>query len=1384
MADLEFEKKSRSVGDASEVASQSVPLTPIARRLRRIDPPEGAVAELHESEITTLQGPLVIVGDPGAGKSVLMEALEEMKGATFVRATRLVRMTNPAKILGSPERLIIDGVDEVASNAAGGGVDAVLTKLSELDYPDFIMSCRAADWRGAADRVKIKDDYGRNVTMLALQPFDRDDAVQFLKSRFLDLQADQVLNHLVNRGLHDIYGNPLTLRLLGEVAQDGGTLPGSRGELLAKACPRLVLEANDRHKGKSHAVRDPEELMLSTAASAAAFLLCDKLGIFTGAATDQPAAYFSLANMRSLPFGEFLDDAAKTRLFKGEGENLLVPVHRVVAEYLGAKWLARCVSSGQSARRVIALLRQGGAVPTSLRAVNAWLAGFSPELGPRCVADDPFGVLRYGDTEGLPDQTARALLHALAALSQEDPYFRAEDWSRQSARGLARIELKDDLLALLKSPGEHQALGGLLIEAMQGTELGPILAGELRQVLQEPARAYSQRMSAFDILVESGAIADWPDLFKTLSDLGDDNSLRIAATATLGIALGKVSPEQAVPILLGNIGLTRSLANRRAPTRTLHSLRPSSQLLAQSSAVLDQWLDCLADYGAMVMKGNSQRTTLSDFALSLLAKRLTHVPAPTPDQLNRWISWLRGQRGYEDKAPNAIRKFFEHNVTLRRQIQAAMFLKGTAKDLVKISFRVGDQALGLYPDHDDCAALLHAWNSEEDVRGPDDEMWETLLWMGRSRDGLSVPLRTAANQTSRDSKSRLESIERFAKPIEERSDPEDAAWQAEQDVERKAAFATHRKYLSENLHEVDRGSVILDQVAHAFRGRFPDVNDLSEDTHERMDRFLTPLLARRVRDGFVASLSRDDLPSALQIAQVHAENKEYPIEVVLVAGVTEMVLTGQSLAGLSRVNIESAYMAWRRDPDSNTDDPIGIEDRLAEIVLDSPEAQERFYRTSIEPQLEAKSDHFYDFYRLTNSAPLMELAGRLSREWLLGFPLLPALAVGELVPSALAGELADVRKLVTDSRSQPCADRDALFTWLSLDFMADYADREADLRQAAGDNSDFLWNVRSIVTPPTGSRLASLSPEQLGFVVSAFAPSWPYCDRPNTVTHGDENGWDATDFIKECIAALAAIPTAEAGTILESLRQTVNAGYENELKHALAQQRRVRTDHDYIPAELDTLRAAVSGQLPETVDDLRAFFEDRLAILKAKLAGDNIDSWSVYWDRERPHNENSCRNRMIGQISGELPEAITFGPEEQMPGITRADIGLRINKLVLPTEIKGQWHPEVWVAASAQLDAQYTRDWRADGRGVFVVLWFGDVPGCNLPPHADGRSAPSKPEELRDMLVELIPTERRPFIDVYVLDVSGTEEGRERLALGRTRKRKASPKAATKAPRK
>jgi hypothetical protein len=78
----------------------------------------------------------------------------------------------------------------------------------------------------------------------------------------------------------------------------------------------------------------------------------------------------------------------------------------------------------------------------------------------------------------------------------------------------------------------------------------------------------------------------------------------------------------------------------------------------------------------------------------------------------------------------------------------------------------------------------------------------------------------------------------------------------------------------------------------------------------------------------------------------------------------------------------------------------------------------------------------------------------------------------------------------------------------------------------------------------------------------------------------------------------------------------------------------------------------------------------------------------------------------------------------------------------------------VWTAPTGQLAARYLRDWHAEGRGAYIVLWFGNVPGKRLPAHPDRLERPPTPEALRAMLVDRLPESLRDVIDVYVVDVS------------------------------
>lgn len=206
-------------------------------------------------------------------------------------------------------------------------------------------------------------------------------------------------------------------------------------------------------------------------------------------------------------------------------------------------------------------------------------------------------------------------------------------------------------------------------------------------------------------------------------------------------------------------------------------------------------------------------------------------------------------------------------------------------------------------------------------------------------------------------------------------------------------------------------------------------------------------------------------------------------------------------------------------------------------------------------------------------------------------------------------------------------------------------------------------------------------------------------------------------------------------------------------------QRRVRRDREYSPPTVGELRSAVTDGLPESIDQMRTFFADRIEELQKRIRGSNTDMWEAYWVDDRPRTEPFCRNRMIEHISGQLPPSIRFEPERHMPRQRRADIAAIRDTVGLPVEIKGQWHRDVWNAACDQLDANYARDWQAEGRGAYIVLWFGDVvrKDKRLRRHPDGLERPETPEALRQMLVDRLPEERRFQIDVFVLDVTRPE---------------------------
>ena len=341
----------------------------------------GHRGEVHQDEIPAFREPVVILGDPGLGKTELTKALGERRGMRYVHAGKFRRHARPDTLIGAGERIVIDGLDEIASAEPGGSMDAVLGQLSKLDCPPFVLSCREADWLGAEYRAKIEEDYDAAPVVLHLQPFSYEDMLAFLSNEFPEIDADDLLYHLDSRGIGSLYENPLTLRMLGKVMQDEGALPGTRAQLFDRACRAMLEERNRHHENDAHANRTGDELLLAAGAVCSAQLICDRIAVYTGATRRTPEDCLSVADVEQLPSGGAARDGLRTRLFQAEGENRFTHIHRAVAEYLGAKWLAHCCDEGVSERRIFALFGPANTVSGSLRGLYGWIPHFSGPLG-------------------------------------------------------------------------------------------------------------------------------------------------------------------------------------------------------------------------------------------------------------------------------------------------------------------------------------------------------------------------------------------------------------------------------------------------------------------------------------------------------------------------------------------------------------------------------------------------------------------------------------------------------------------------------------------------------------------------------------------------------------------------------------------------------------------------------------------------------------------------------------------------------------------------------------------------------------------------------------------------------------------------------------------
>lgn len=1350
--------------------------TYLDRTVYRDDAEHGRV-QLPALELWRQSFPIVLIGDPGMGKSYLTEALVEANPlAKRVKAGAFVR--NPGKYALSDKEhfLVIDGLDEVAARAEGDPLNNVLTKLGEIDYPPFLLSCRAADWRSAADSAEIAADYGALPTVWTLAPLSETEARRFCTLEGLDDGAtDVLLRHVAERGLGDLLSNPLTLKLLVEVASvQGENLPDTRRDLYETAVGLICREADPTRVGGRLNQLSKDDALDAAGAIGVALILLGAEDVSKDGLPGEEGGTLQLPDLTGAVDIDRAQLILTSRLFKVEDAVLgrFGPIHRTVAEYLGARWLARNLAGNRYAkRRLLSLFSRDGLVPASYRGLHAWLA-LDTQFAPDVIKADPYGVLIYGDGDSIGAEEGRLLLKALSALEEDDPFFRADAWSLRSASCLTQPSLEADLRFYLQSSATGYQFRSLMLEVLNGSDLSRNMVDVLQTIALDQDLSYRERVEAADCLAKA-VLSDWDRMvfIRALHALWDESSTRLAVHCLEEFGIETFPADTIADCILAHIGyLPGRSSNREDRTSGMFYLLRHTLPVSETPAVLDRMADAVSEYSKEYRHSDDGWDGWFEvrYLTQTLLRRLLESDFEDAVKVARWTRVFESNDHGEDEDRNVIAAVFEARSSFRQRVQHELLFGDNDGDDVVPLYRLQRYSRGLWPTIEDVRLHLKTLNQKPAFTTEDRHTWFGLVNIAHSDAGLDPKtLEIAQIAATRDEKfysylhpdPDAEISDRKKRELEdEKRLAERRASKDQEELERLEAYRDSEQAIREGVS--DNLSIIADM----YLGRYTNV-DRDQPHLGRLQQWMhdDAVLIEAALAGFEACVLRDDLPTARQVSESYAESKRWSLCSPLLAGMNERLASGAGLAALETEKQQAAWCAINVELLDSERELEPLAKALRNTLESEPGAWEETLRTWFEPLFVINKEHPTGLYQLMRREPNIGLIDALCMDWLEEFPKLNAVTEKELVFGLIrsAGDrrqdrLEFLAKQAEHRLQAPgVLEKSKRLLWRSIAFITAF-DRD-DLWGDETLDRDFIWEIRRRIgySNEVEHEQMSLDIQQISWLISAFRQIWPIA-KPYGYRRGDDTPFDASQFLQRLIHDLSVETGDVAISALNDLVDAPEDGYTAQLKAARASQQRKIVEARFVPVTPATLVNAIDNRPPEQHADLQAYILSAIDQLQAKLKGDPVDVLNrFYEDTEEgaPRVENDCRDLLLAVLN--LDHGIDASPEVAMPQSKRADSGFRLNGMVIPLEAKGQWHSDVWTASQTQLDQTYTIDHRAYGYGIYLVFWFGpDVPKrrrLHSPPR--GERHPSSAQEMRDQLKARIPKERRDSIKVVVLDL-------------------------------
>ena len=1279
--------------------------------------------------------PLIVLGEAGSGKS---ELLRHWGGNTVATA----RQVTNGWCVGEG-RSFVDGLDEAASLQDGDALERVLGALGAQRNSDFVLACRVADWRSASAVAVIKSWTGVEPVELTIEPLGRADIVEFLRARtglgFIDAEA--FVEHYEQRGFAEWLGNPQTLMMLAKVALDG-TRPETTGELFAQFVDRTWQEY--RKQSGALATASKTEVLDALGALFAALIVggYEALTIAPGAQQrdgDLPLAEcWQLPGIAHLAEGR-LDAFLGSRLIIGCGSDRFTYQHRRIGEYLGAGWLASRATTTELQSRLLAALRQGDMVPSTLRGLWGWLAA-DGALGIGAINADPLAVIEYGNADTLGPAAARALLAAVEEAEDRHETFGRRDYH---ASALVQPALAQEVERILAMPGEARIWTQLVL-LLQFRDAGVVKRHEatLRTLIFDEARPYAIRDAAADALADHGSLPDWPAIIKQLVGGQVRESLRLALVMMLNPTVGlTLTNAEFAETVYSYSGLTpRFTGSREVGTVSLYYL---GRRQAVGNERLDGLLDALTHFANQYLDGlhSTDAWDVQRLFYAMLERRIA-LGEVDEEALWRWLNADgHGDNGATREARERIDKWLQANTTIRRVLQRKV-LDSCFEKPRSLGRRFREVALGLLPTVDDVIALLD-WLPAGDPR------WRELIWFApRRQDGEAA--RRAAHRHV-DNEEDRQALQDHANPPPLEWKKKDAEREAERKSEKEARNSELRADYIANRERMRRGEYgAIVGPAQVYVGRVYDA-DSGLLPEQRVAAWIGDDLQADAFTGFEAFLAIEPpKPTAAEIAETHALSRSWSAALIIVAALRERFRSARGFADLSDERVQAGLLelvAGLIDDDEWKPLRAALAEELAQRGV-----WEVYARMLIESQLKRRASYPTGLWEV-----LATPAGtKLAAEWLRNFPRVAAEPEEALIDHLLLDGSPTSRAALIDvatRRRRGTLDERRKRNWQAIELILGLSP-SARVTELASEDPTFLWVLRNRMGWRRGNGATTVvpSPTLLAAIVGAFAPLYPQASMRSGTSTGDVNPWDASEFIFNCLNMLAADPTANAGSALATLA-SIGHGYASTVGRSVADQRRARANAEWRPHSVIALAKLVSDGPPVDHEDLQRVLLAELDIVQAKIKSSDADVRRFFYDGASPKLEEPCTDALITLLR-QTDRPLTFTIEAHLGDNREGDIWCESGTFAVAIECKRHWHADLWTAFDWQLSKQQSTDWRARGHGVYVVYWFGaEAHSVTGPPRGSRIKKPLTPEALEAALRQRISDERLPSIAVKVLDL-------------------------------